>query len=1154
MLMKTLSGRMRGEIEYQNKPEEQWNRGIGYIDEEKGSLMFDAGEQGPFFTALVPDLRGCRVLPVERPDKDGQCLELVSAYGTVEFVFRPLIAAEFDLWLAALLCWQQLRQVPGAGVTSNPKTTTARSTTTSTSDLSKRRPSAVKVKEGTIIKVGKVMFLDKGVATSPGAIVKRPSTRDLKSMQSSWRRVSCILQGNGEFKLVTENDVTTLSIIELTQLARSAIQQLDKSVLDEDYCIAIFPIYAASSTHLSIFRPVYIALDSRVAFEVWFVLLRAFAIPDIYELDAVLSAQDDSKATKTNFDEETGDSTQKSLELQFSENEDHPRGQPLQTQGRQEKQLFRLKKSLNLRVTEAKIKPRGPDESQDSHKRSSDRSHDHRPNDKPGKIDYHDHLVGNYLAEVILDGEVRARTTTKTDTKNPFWREDYQFGDLPPTLPLLSVVLKRVEGNLDSFTHQLQASLGLPKTGNLREVMCGSVDIPLSHLEKGKDHEQWLPIYDDRQQPMGSMLIKVHHEELAVLSAKEYVAMSNMLHKFSSGLTLQIAEVMPGSLRRLAELFLNIFQVSATASDWLMALVEDEIDGIGNQASMKKFRFSRRLRSDESVESTTDRELIVRDMGRSLQGEANLLFRGNSLLTQALEFHMRRLGKEYLEEVLSDKIFEINEINPDCEVDPSKVQTGDDLAKHWEHLMQYTNEVWECIASSAAQFPPELRQILKYIRAVAEDRYGDFLRTVTYTSVSGFLFLRFVCPAILNPKLFGLLRDHPRPRAQRTLTLIAKGLQALANLSTIGKKETWMEPMNRFLALQKQSVKDFIDAICSVSAERANAFSLIPASYSTPIMIMGRLPSSSREGFPSLPYLIDHARNFAALVKLWADVHPLSAPGHVYEGELLEFNNACMELQAKSDTCFTEINIIRHAVEADDMAVDGALADSIERSSLADTVNMSYNNTSSWMDNTDASSTTSYGAGGASSSRVLVPPGSSGSEMDEHKGRQFNFGNRNNSQQYESRGSIKILQNGKQARKFFSGIISRKPRTASPDHAAGPGPAPGSRGQDKDQNKSRGRGQNDERGNDAAKDREHVREQVPDRNSVRSRDGGKDVDRDGEHKKASGKDKDKEKSDKKDKHVKVEKPGNGRNVNIGESWSPSGFTSTDVLMRHNYNS
>ncbi|KAF4971373.1 hypothetical protein FSARC_1805 [Fusarium sarcochroum] len=912
LLMKTLCGRMRGEIEYQGETGGPWHSGVAYIEEEKGCLMFDSGQNGPFHIPLVSDLRGCRVLPVDYPDLTKECLELVCVQPPVEILIRPMITEEFDLWLAALLCWQQLR--PTGIKLANGKP--ASQVTPMRPELKRHGWSQEKNKPTNIIKVGKVMLWDKGLAISPRAIVKRPSTRDLRSPTTSWRRVSCILQDNGAFKLMTENDVTVLSIIDLSQLSRCAVQQLDRTVLDEEYCIAIFPIYSSTSTHLSIFRPVYLALDSRVHFEVWLCLLRAFAVPDIYHLD-------DPNASQI-------------LELDDIESE-------------YEGEVFRLEKTISVRVTEAKIKARP--------------SGLEPPIPEKPRQPEPDFLIGNYLAEVILDGEVRARTTTKTGTKNPFWREECEFTDLPPTTPLLSVVLKKVEGNLDSSSNLLQASVGLPRTRNLQEFVVGAVDIPLDQLERGKDSEQWLQVFDEKHQSVGQMLIKVNHDEHVVLLSKEYQPLTDILHRLPAGLTNQISAVLPGQLRRLSELFLNIFQVSGSASEWLMALVEDEIDGIGNQASMKKYRFSSRLKSNDSIDAATDRELIVRDMSKSLAGEANLLFRGNSLLTQSLEFHMRRLGKEYLEEILQEKLFEINEINPDCEVDPSKIPHESDLDQHWTVLIHYTTEVWKCIANSANRLPPELRHVLKYIRAVAEDRYGDFLRTVTYTSVSGFLFLRFICPAILSPKLFNLLRDHPRPHAQRTFTLIAKALQKLANLSNFGKREEWMEPMNRFLNVQRQAVRDYIDQVCSIPADRNPNF--VPAGYSTPVTILGRLSPTSKEGFPSLPYLIDDTRNLASLVKLWVDARPVDDKKDDVDQELLAFNDVCFALQQRADACLAKVETER-AHESGTYSTTDDVAESIEQASMIESLSISYGGSSTaWND-------------------VYEPtPGSSGSEVTE---------------------------------------------------------------------------------------------------------------------------------------------------------------------------
>jgi hypothetical protein len=849
MLMKTLCGRMRGNVEYQTAELAPWYSGICYIDDIKGSLMYEGHERGPFHITVVSDLRGCRVRPVNSKERPIKCIEISNHLLGVEIQIYPLVKIEYDLWLAALLCWQQIRAGP---LPASPPSSATPSIGERRPSVQRRDSSSGSSGNSSIIKVAKLLLWDKGTPSSPSAIVRRPSTRDLRSPgRSSWRRVSCILQDNGEFKLLTENDATLLSVIQLSQLSRSAIQRLDKSVLDEDFCIAIFPQYTSTSTQLSIFRPVYIALESRVLYEVWFCLLRAFSIPEIYGPQSQLPSGHE-------FEEQI------------------PYSAPTND-------MFRIEKSLHLRVVEAKIR-KGPKTETLQLGKQTVKSEQ-------------DPATGDYFAEVVLDGEIRARTITKLDTRNPFWREDCEI-DLPTYLPRLSIVLKRLQ-HPEVAVHGFLSSSSIHVPEKPMEIVCGTTDVPLDKLERGKDCEAWYPLLDDQQEPLGDILLKTRHDETVVLLAKDYQAISELLHRFNSGLTMQISQAIPTNLKSLSELLMNIFQVSGHAGDWLMALVEEEIDGIGKEVPTHRVRWSRRIGSNES--SVSEREQTVRDMGKSLQGEANLLFRGNSLLTQALDYHMRRLGKEYLEEVLSERILEINTLNPDCEVDPSRLSQGEDVNKNWAQLMSLTTNVWISIADSANRCPPEIRQILKYIRAVAEDRYGDFLRTVAYTSVSGFLFLRFFCPALLNPKLFGLLRDHPQPKAQRTLTLIAKSLQALANLSTFGQKEEWMEPMNKFLGGHRTAVKKYIDAICSIPSER-NTFA-VPASYSTPITILARLPPASREGFPSLPYLIDHARNFAALVKLWleATTNQMAPPG--IEGDILEFNRLCIDLQRRTDEC-----------------------------------------------------------------------------------------------------------------------------------------------------------------------------------------------------------------------------------------------------------
>jgi GTPase-activator protein for Ras-like GTPase len=317
-----------------------------------------------------------------------------------------------------------------------------------------------------------------------------------------------------------------------------------------------------------------------------------------------------------------------------------------------------------------------------------------------------------------------------------------------------------IAANQHEYEHADVDHLGIAEDIHISplDTTFGTVDLRLADLERGKDNEEWWEVCNEEDEVVGAVLMKVRVDETVVLMSPEYRAIDKLLHTFPTGLTQIISAACPNEIRRLPEILLNIFQVSGQVKEWLMYLIEDEIDNVHKETPVSRFRYSRRIASNNSFDSGVERELLLRDMGRTATVEANLLFRGNSLLTKTLDMHMRRLGKEYLEDVLGEKMRDIDESDPDCEVDPNRIANPEDLNRNWRNLITLTENVWKAIAASASRCPHELRSIFKYIRACAEDRYGDFLRTVAYSSVSGFLFLRFFCPAVLNPKLFGLLK------------------------------------------------------------------------------------------------------------------------------------------------------------------------------------------------------------------------------------------------------------------------------------------------------------------------------------------------------------------------------------------------------------
>ncbi|KAI9805718.1 MAG: hypothetical protein M1833_005211 [Piccolia ochrophora] len=698
----------------------------------------------------------------------------------------------------------------------------------------KEGPSA---KDHAIVKVGKLLLWDRrALATSDVAAIKTKrlqKRRGASPQTGPWQLVSCVLRDNGELKLFNETDVTLVSVLQLSELPRSAVRRLDRTVLSKDCCIAISPHFLRTHGKPSFEHNIYISLDSRVLFEVWFVLLRAFTVPEFFGPESSDSSDEEIGALQSSSD---------SVESSVSD-------------------LFRVVSSLHLRIIEAKLRPPRPRTTPES------------------KVDGEDHTVGSYFVEVVLEDEVRARTIIRHDTNSPFWREEFEFPDLPEGLSGASVNLERedIQTSYEDPTTSKIVSDG-QRSRQTRSTHCGRVDIRLHEdaYSQLDEPERWLALVDGHSDVIGDVLLKFRSEKVVVLTSSNYEQLCTLLRDSAGRLTSDLAQsARPGLLQRLSEVLLDIYQAFGLVGEWLNQLVDCELQSSLRDSPLMKFRQTTSTEpSSESSSPAMDREQILRDLNKLAVSEANLLFRGNSLLTKALELHIKRVGKEYLENTLGERLREIDERDVNCEVDPMRLTFPGDVDRNWQHLVKLFRGVWNSIRDSAEQCPQEMRLLFAHVRKRSEAHFREILRTVSYSSVSSFLFLRFFCPAILNPKLFGLIKHHPNPKTQRTLTLIAKSLQGLANMSTFGGKEPWMEPMNRYLTVHRQEFRDFLDSICmlpSISSTRSKSPAPLSPSYATPTTILSRLPPASREALPSLPYLLDPTTKYATLVNIWLD-------------------------------------------------------------------------------------------------------------------------------------------------------------------------------------------------------------------------------------------------------------------------------------------
>lgn len=375
-----------------------------------------------------------------------------------------------------------------------------------------------------------------------------------------------------------------------------------------------------------------------------------------------------------------------------------------------------------------------------------------------------------YYCEIMLDETLYARSSSKLKTELCFWGEVYEFSGLPAVRAIHVNVYREPERRSRKRD---------------KHALVGTVRIPVDDVSSRYLNERWYALSEsDKPQspgarapppPAPALRIKCRYQCVDVLPLDCYARFLDYLKR---------------NYRRLCEYLEPVIGVKAK-EDIGCALV----------LCMAGAGLAPRYLAD----------VVALDVRRT--GDHSLTFRGNSLATKSMEAYLKLVGDQYLQDTLGEAVAAAaGPAAVECEVDPLRTSSSAALRRQQTALRDAVTLAWRSIASSAPHFPPPLRDCFATFR----ERLTSMGREdISDNLISASIFLRFLCPAILSPSLFGITHEYPNERAARNLTLVAKTLQTLANFTRFQGKEAFMEFLNDFLEQEAPNMKAFLRTISS---------------------------------------------------------------------------------------------------------------------------------------------------------------------------------------------------------------------------------------------------------------------------------------------------------------------------------------------------
>ncbi len=200
----------------------------------------------------------------------------------------------------------------------------------------------------------------------------------------------------------------------------------------------------------------------------------------------------------------------------------------------------------------------------------------------------------------------------------------------------------------------------------------------------------------------------------------------------------------------------------------------------------------------------------------SRHSHVTTVFREETLFIKCFRVYVKMASTPFLWHSLAQPINEFlsNRKEGALEVDVDRMDSLDlgDLYSNKVRLVALSQEILNRLLDRLEELPENFFFILRKAADLVSNTFPD---STASSSIGNLLFLRTICPAIVDPSTIGLQTDHLTISARRDLVLVSKVIQNLANLVEFGEKENFMRGLNEFIVENQPRIEKLYEKISS---------------------------------------------------------------------------------------------------------------------------------------------------------------------------------------------------------------------------------------------------------------------------------------------------------------------------------------------------